>query len=63
MEDFPLSDEDGDRIALEHMASIMANFYKAFKKAGLPSQEAAALTAACFSQMMPQELEGPQNGS
>lgn len=62
MED-PFSPEDEDRIAIEHMAGVMATFYKAFKKAGLPSQEAAALTAACMAQNMPQDLEGPRDGS
>lgn len=52
-----------EQAALESMAAAMATLFKAFKKQGLSAQEAAALTAAYASQIIPEDPKGPTDGS
>lgn len=42
-----------EQIAMQEMAKLMVNFFRAFMNEGLSAQEAAALTAAVVSQSMP----------
>lgn len=50
----PFSDDDEASIVFEEMAKPIVLMFRAFQKQGLSGSEAAALTAAIFSQSMPQ---------
>lgn len=54
---------DTQKILFEKMAELMAPLYRAFRAQGLSAHEAAVLTAAYFTQTMPIDAIGPQEGS
>lgn len=57
--DFPFNEDDTQRIALEEMAKLMVPMFQAMVKEGLSGQEAAALTAAYWHQLIPRPSPDP----
>lgn len=59
----PFTDEDAARVFADELAKLLIPLFKAFRANGLSGPEAAALAAAYCQQVMPYDMQGPQEGS